>query len=140
MTFSISSLLSPLHPYKPSTAFRSSYGSLGMIPGLIWKMSCINLYVWNNALVCDTVTIPCIQLYETTPWYVIWSLYPVYSCMKQHHERSSSLYTVTSLYKSGVFVFQPSFPMIVFIFDHIIWYWAYLRKTIQETRHAYWMW
>jgi hypothetical protein len=39
-TFSISSRLSSLDPYQPSIA---SSGWHGMIPGLIWKRSCINL-------------------------------------------------------------------------------------------------
>ena len=39
MTFSISSRLSSLD------CVSGWYGSLGMIPGLIWKRSCINLYI-----------------------------------------------------------------------------------------------
>ena len=45
MTFSISSQLSSLDLYRPSTASRADMGLSGLIPGLIWKRSCINLYI-----------------------------------------------------------------------------------------------
>ena len=48
MTFFISALVSSLDPYKPSAIALSWYGSFWMIPGLIWKRPCYNLYLWPS--------------------------------------------------------------------------------------------
>ena len=49
---SILALVSFLSPYRPSAKASGQYGSLGMIPGTIWKMSCYNLYLLQILYSC----------------------------------------------------------------------------------------
>jgi hypothetical protein len=137
MTFSISSLLSSLHPYKPSTVSRVHMGVSGWYPG--WYGKCHVL----------------ISMYETTPWYVIRSLYPVYICMKQHHGTwygHNTLYTVVwnNTMKGQVacirspacirVVFSSSnrrflwwFLFLIILFDIERTWWRLFKKSVMRT-------
>jgi len=59
MKFSISSLVSTLDPY----------GSLGLIPGPIWKMSCNNLLLLSMLYHNMYITIIMMQMYKETESY-----------------------------------------------------------------------
>jgi len=45
MAFSILALVTSLDPFQLSAIALGIYGSLGMIPGVIWKSQCNNLYL-----------------------------------------------------------------------------------------------
>jgi hypothetical protein len=76
MKFSISSLVSTLDPYQPSSfAVGLDMGVSGLIPGPKWKMSCNNLIVlphyWQDDVSSNRLKFyKCLMIFQRWNWYI----------------------------------------------------------------------